>query len=607
MKRAFILTVLLCTLLSQGTKVQAAGMFNMFYSGAAGTAPFVYPDQQAMDFVIDEMKTWQGHGIELTEDDIRLAVENNVRDTLCQNKVTTDTGNRIVFVTGGAAEGESCLGLQRDILSLLKAEQEAEQLGTDLLTIANGSELAIANEPHRPFEMGRAALLVERTWIGTGSAIIPWDGTADNEVEALEQRIGALTTSTEYDTAMLRYHHGYFRDKREQDPTFMGVTNGIGEALKAIADKLKITGDPLAVGEFATPKLISLGNIALWARGDDLGLLYITPVHFPRLKIERATDYPTMVPGGEKLAYPFSYRGTTIPTDPNIRSPLCSRTVGRYGYLCRTKPEVDPDCAEDVDDGITLVKCSEETTNTESGPKECTDLENLYEDTGEPLADPAGTGQRNPALVPADLSTICTPDTKILYQDDIVSHTCYIGHCLIQSMMEHTLVPNRNTVLVNENTSPYLSCMRADPALGKYMEVPHETPYIFPAYIGHYLAMDFEREYCVKNGTIPHPLAGFCAYRDNRKSNSPDYQQLFDTVLTRKDALDVETDQETFVSLGAAIGERAALDQALVVERKVFGSFAAFVQQVADLFMELKKAPITTTPCPWTGPFRPAP
>jgi hypothetical protein len=56
------------------------------------------------------------------------------------------------------------------------------------------------------------------------------------------------------------------------------------------------------------------------------------------------------------------------------------------------------------------------------------------------------------------------------------------------------------------------------------------------------------------------------------------------------------------LSLATIIGQRAAGEQAHQVERKVFASLATLVQQTADLILELKRAPLTQSACPWTGP-----
>ncbi|MFA5799372.1 MAG: hypothetical protein WC840_00245 [Candidatus Peribacteraceae bacterium] len=598
MSRLLVAIAFSALLLPQAGSAQSS-LFELVYKEAKRANPD-YLSEQLIEFVGVEMQTWRGSGIWLSSDDIKYAIEKN-QSALCKDK-TTIAGTPIQFVMGGNISGESCIGLQGDILSLIASEQEAEQLGADLLTIANGSELALSNEPHRPLEMGKMAMLLKRTWVGSGGAVIPWDGTADSEVQTLDSALAALTPA-DLDKAILRFHHGYFRDQREADPAF-SVVAGVGDALRAIANKLRITGDPTMVGEFATPKLKVTPNVALWARKDDLGILWVYPMHFARGTIERAGEYPVMVENGETLAYPFSYKGSTPPTDPEIRSPLCSRSLGRFGYLCRPQPPFDEDCTRPGSDGITLVKCSEKTTETESSPKACADLENLYSDTGGPLEDPDNPAHVSPDLELADLEGICAPDTKVLYQDSVASNTCYIDHCLIQSMRRHTLIPNRNTVLLNEATSPFLACIRRDPQLGRYTEIAHPTPFAFPPYIGHLLTIDYEREYCVKNGNAPHPLAGYCAYRSSRRSNSPDIMQFFTAAAMNIEAQEVAEDQDTVLSAAANIGERAALEQSATVQRKVFGSLASFVQQVADLLLELKNAPLTKTPCPWTGPFK---
>ncbi len=598
MKRLSIAIVLMTILLPQ--EVAATSLYDTFYKEAEASGLRVHPTEQITQFVIDEMKTWHQTGIQLTPDDVTAAMADNLA-TLCGNKFDVES-NSIQFIYGGTGDGESCMALRDDIVSLVQSEQEIDDMGTTLLTIADGAELASANEPHRPVEMGKAALLLKRVWIGTGAGIIPWDTAWDSDANNLDAKVAALSPE-DLEKAILRFHHGYYRDQREADPAFAGIANDVRDALQQLANTMGIADDPSLLGEYATPILPGTPNVAFWARKDDIGLMWVYPTHFFRLKIKRADEYPKIVTDGERLAYPYSYEGSTPPTDPKYRTPLCSRMMGRYGYLCRPMPQPAKDCVAPGDTGISLVMCSEEATQTEVGPKACTDIEKLFDDNGESLTDPADPAKINPALSPADLDTICDPDKKILYQDDITSHSCYISQCLIQSMNTHTLVPNRNTVVLNEATSPYLACIRTDPQLGKYMEVPHFVPYSFPPYVGHLLTNDYEREYCVTNGNAPHPIAGFCKYRESRKASMPDFQPVFWTMNTTDDLDQVAANQEGILSDAAGIGERAALEQSTGVQQKVFGAIAAFIQQVADLLLQLETAPLTKTPCPWTGPF----
>lgn len=575
-------------------------MFDIFFDDAKRTKINVYPSQKVKKFIVDEMQDWEGNGIQLVSGDINAAVDNKTatdnNDGLCQNKVDA-SGNDLEL------SQEKCADLRDAILSLVKDEEQADALGDDLIAAANGSELATADEPHRPVKMGTLSLLIKRVWSGTGVSIIPWDGTADSEVSTLEGALNGLSPD-ELEEAVLRYHHGYFRDQREADPRFSGIANSVGNALSQIASKLSINGEPKDTGEFATPKL-QVKNVALWARKDDLGIQWVYPEHSLRLKVKRADQYPSLFQGAGSgmLAYPFEFEGTTAPTDAGLKSPLCSRTTGVHGYLCHPVSLTTPECNNDAPDTINLVLCSKKTKQTVAGPDACSDFKDLFLDDGQPILDPNDSARINPNLTQADKAKVCSPDTKILYQDDISAHACYISLCVAQSMSGHTLVPNRNTVVTNEATSPYLSCIRADPQLGLYSESAVKSPFPLPAYVGDKLVQDFEREYCLKNGDAARPTLGDCIFKTDQVANSPSIAQ--ERVMYRivTEASQVAQDQDAFLSLASAIGQRAALDQTVLMEQKLFASVAQFIQQMADLFLELKRAPVTTVACPWTGPF----
>ncbi len=584
-------------------------LFDLFYDEVRQALPNTKPPERIAKFVVEEMRFWGDRGIQLTVDDIDLAIAGTLviadGDGLCENQ-TDVSGKPYEFTPGGVSIPGSCLALQSDILALLTAEEDAEQLGADLMTLANSSELAVADEPHRPLNMGKYAMLIKHVWSGTGSAIIPWEGKADSEFVALDSSLKALSPA-DLDKAVLRFHYGYFRDKREADPRFSGIVDSIGADLKQIADKLNITGESNASSVFTTPKLAAR-NVALWARKDDIGLLWIYPTHAFRLNLSAANRYPEFSANGDNLAYPFEYAGAVPPSGQGIMSPLCSGLIGRQGYLCRPQQGTVKNCENTgAVASITLVKCSEKITETSSGPAICPGFEKLFSDTGVPLEDPGSPGQLNPALKQADIATICSPGKKVLYQDDITSNACYIGLCLLQSMSGHTLVPNRSPVVMNEAASPYLACIRPDPELGLYTEIAEDSPYPLPEYLVQFLVRDFERQYCSKNGDAPQALLGLCVYNDNEDAALPIQNPLTNAQTTASLHQLLTERGNDFNSIAASIGLRASLDQSIELERKMFGKLAHFVQHIANLLLELKRAPLTQSACPWTGAFPSSP
>ena len=282
MKRvtSFLLAVLILL-----PETGSASVFDLFFDDVKSRSQHDYPTNQILDFVINEMRNWGSNGIALTRDDVKAALAGtlwtNNNDGLCQQKVDT-AGADLIFTQGSEEKG--CMGLRDAIVSLVQSEKEADLLGDDLLMAANGAELSIADEPHRPVAMGTLSLLLKRVWSGTGAGMIPWDGSADTQVDALDMALSGLDPE-DLEKVILRFHFGYFRDLDEQDPRFSGIGTGVQTALQNIASALDITGSGAMVGQFITPKLKKTKNVAFWARKDDLGIQWIYPAHFTRFEI----------------------------------------------------------------------------------------------------------------------------------------------------------------------------------------------------------------------------------------------------------------------------------------------------------------------------------
>ena len=584
-----------------------ASTFDLFYEATENETQTNDLMPGLVDFVIREMEHWHTNGIVLTRADIDAALQGKLwapdGSGLCQNKSSMN-GVPYTFIVGGNDSAGACAGLLHDIESLINAEREISSLGTDLLGIAGGTEASIADEPGHAVDMAAMALVLRRVWSGTGSAVIPWDGSADGELQALDGSLSGLSEE-ELDKAIIRFRHGLFRDQRENDPRFSGIATQVETGLQDLANRLGITGNPRQVGVFAVPKLRQTKNVAVWIRKDDVGLLYVYPTHFPRFSIEQADEYPEISQTGSgTLAYPFEYTGSTPPSGPAIDSPLCSRMVGRQGYLCRPLSDPGENCpSPNASDRITLVKCDDKVFITQSGPRICPDFRKLFENDPN-LTDPANPGELNPNLKLTNTGSICSPEKKVIYQDDIESHACYIGFCLLQSMTGHTLIPNRSPAVINEATSPYLACIRPDPQLGLYTEFVENSPYPVPEYLGTFLGRDFQRQYGATTGNAPQPLPGFCQYDDNLNAALPLNLFSANEQHALEESRSVQYRQEMMNLVAGLAGQRASIDQSIELQRKVFAKLANFIQQTASLLLELKNAPLTKTACPWTGQFK---
>ncbi|HRH92899.1 MAG TPA: hypothetical protein PKV72_00015 [Candidatus Peribacteria bacterium] len=590
---------------------RAQSMFDQFFDNAYElTRRPQIPGNKIIDFAVHEMEDWKGDGVLIYPSDVEAAITGDVF-VLCSDKLSFHSLKPLEFDVGGLEQNGGCKALQSAIMSVVDTEMDIEKLGDMLTTVANGGMLAEADQPNRPANVGFATLLTTRIWTATGTTILAWPDAANDIItDKLDKEMAEDGVS---DELLWKYQNGYFRNDREADPVVSswnldGDNDGytVGMALKEVADALNIKASYYKkTGEFVVPKL-QAKNVGLWARADDIGLMWIYPDHFTRMKeIKEADDYPEYKNGGDQLAYPWTYAGNAnFSGMPEIKSPLCSRSAGRLGYLCRNVPEPVENCANpDNENDMNLIRCDEQERTTVDGPEICPEITALFKDDGTPLWDPSDPRFLNPALSPADVNHICDPENRVMYKDEIEAHACYIAYCVAQSHSGHTLVSNRSPNVVGEATSPYLACMRQDPHLGLYAELAQMTPFALPSYIGHSLAQEYEREYCAITGLPPHPLAGFCQYRENRRANSPLYT-LGSTTDNAKDELEnVREDQSIYLGDAVAIGQRMALDQWLPVQKKMVATIAQSIDETATLLRELARAPLTKTPCPWTGPF----
>jgi hypothetical protein len=551
---------------------------------------------QIEKFIIEEMRHWGETGIVITKEDIVATKKGDFR-TLCTEKKDIN-GEKIDFALGAPVEEGSCLGLAHDLLLFLEREKNALDLGQDLLLLAGGDELAVSDEGGRPIDLPSTVDALQRIWSGTGSSLV---ASLDSVNEQLDELKSALTSDQKnINRIVMRYHFGYFRDKREADHRFEDDGEEVGEKLQAIADGLlpQITGDQSKKGDVAIKLFRDLG-VVLWIRKDDLGLHFLYPLSFEYPELLPAGDYPVFSVDHPTVAYPFGY--TDAPVTESLFTPLCHRTTAARGFLCRPLPTGEPLCQQPTDSKkLSLIECPLQPQATQKDA--CSTDADLRLDTGEPLFAGDDHSKLNPALQKVDLKTLCTPDTKVVYPDTILSHACYARECLTQSMSGHTLIPGRNPTLVDQAASPFLACSREDPRLGLSSEMPTKIFLRLPRYTGYELVRSFEQAYCGINGDAPNPLLGLCApFNDDSSRVQADGMEYI-TKLSREffEGIQNRSDLE---ALASAIGKQASMKESSEVTRTLFLSFASILHEISSLFEELVKAPLTTTPCPWTGSF----
>ncbi len=553
------------------------------------------PSKQVETFVLEEMRQWGEHGIVLTKEDLLFAQQGNFRALCSEKKDVND--KEITFVSGGPSEKGSCLGLVSDLTTLLSRERDVLHLADDLLFLSSSDELAIADEAGRPLDIASTSDTLQRIWSGTGgmhSLDLPESATP--KIDALESALSAQ--KDDLLRIVLRYHFGYFRDARERDRRFQDDGASIGDALKELAQALNIEGDQTKKGDRGVHVFSSLG-VVLWVRQDDLGLHFITPLAFEYPLLERGGKYPVLNAQHPFVAYPFGYIDT--PTDRSLETPLCLRSTGAFGFLCRSSVASLSSCAVPSDrSSVSLIECPQ--VNPALLSDVCDTDVDFREDTGDVLLDPTTPSRLNPRLPRIAPSSLCTPELSVLYGDSILSHICYTRACLDTSLRDHSLIPGRNPTLVDEMSMPFLACMRDDPRLGLGAEIPTTIVLRLPRYTGYELVKRMEQLYCGMNDSAPNPLLALCSPANDDEKRVQSNQLEYATTLSRE-FTEGKRNREDIESLASALGKQASAEQSTEVLRTLFLSLAGTLNETASLFQELQNAPLTTTPCPWTGGF----
>lgn len=592
MKRLLILIGMVSALVPASGLAQS--LYDMLYEEAGYALFNVEPTKEVADYVIKAMKEWgkdRGiNGITITTTDMTYAQQWELQK-LCENKKDAQGKPLQEFLYG------NCTLLASDIRSLIEAEREVQQLANDLFALES---TAMIDEPRPMANVALTATAVRRLWTGTGGELAGWPDSEPvrQAFQRLESTLGGSTA--DMDAIVYRFRFGVFRDTREDDPRLRDYGNNVKEALLNLAGELGIDGDPTDTGEFATPPL-AIKNVVLWARKDDLGLTWAYPLHYPRFRIKLADEYPAFATGGDKLAYPFAYTGALEPDDTDLwKNPVCARTAGVQGFLCRTHEIESPQgcVTTSTENTIQLSRCDVRRETTLS-PTLCSGSL-LFNDRNQTLQEIDEQADKLQTM------SACSPDKKVLYKDEISGHACYISDCLAQSLKDHTLTGGRNPVVSLEMASPFLGYQKPDPQLGIFAEMntAASRPDL-PPYIGVDLVREFDREICAQLGLAPHALAGYCTYADKGRYASTLLLLSQQAASAFQEAGDLSIDQENIEALAASIGLKASLDQSLPMYRSLTHSLSQVVQAIADLFAQLERAPPPINACPWTGPLEP--
>lgn len=596
MRKLLLRSAAFMLLLTAATPSHAQSFFNLYqsiYAQASDALRFqadVSPE--IMEYVIRVMGERRRNPLQISEEDVRNAMR-GLQTEACRRPA------------GEEIAGEECNKFVADIRYLVETEKQTQQFADDLLALANSSELTASDEHHRPVSFGQNTAAFVSIWTGTGAQMTPWPEEAD---DAFDNLVSALRSEEQdLDAIVLRYHFGLLRMTREEEAGFTALTqygSATRSALEELAQALRINADNIGkpeLAEYATPNLSGIPNLALWAREDDIGLSWIYPISIPRIDIAVPSEYPVFYPNGENLSYPFRYKADALPDLPDdvrekLKSPLCSRVSGRYGYLCRSveeQPGNCPDAGDTNEFSIRLMICDEQEQTVNPGPDVCSDpdlLEKLH----------ISRDGNEISVARGQVPPVCTPGTETTFESSFVTNACFTGLCLKQSMSGHSLIGGRSPIAQMESTAPYLSCILPDPKLGMLSEMPPVSATVIPQYLGHELVAMFDREMCSQTGNSP-AISTLCQYRASRRLALPLQTLPLNYLWNDEQFARSVRAQDSLRAAAPSIGLQYGINQAVPMYEKMVLSLSQGIDAIAELFLELKDAPLSSATCPWSG------
>jgi hypothetical protein len=190
---------------------------------------------------------------------------------------------------------------------------------------------------------------------------------------------------------------------------------------------------------------------------------------------------------------------------------------------------------------------------------------------------------------------VCQIGLQTTYDNTIGNNLCYLNSCL-GLMSDHNIVPGRAPRTVGDESYPYASCMRPDPAFGTVLELPAAESWAPPPYRPAELLKQMDQALCV--GLAPQNPPALCAFSINDGLNQTRNRydgigsNILDQTAERADAM--QGLQDMSEALGFRMGTRLYVDYL----QKKGETLQQIIQGAATLLGNFPKVRFPTVMCP---------
>jgi hypothetical protein len=513
-----------------------------------------------------------------------------------------------------------CQSAYDAIRKIAERETATLRLGRRLQVTATHYEEPISSFSVQPSELSAAYLEVLQVWgipLNASSTSLPQlrllslgnDEETMMLLQSLDGTLQSLPREEQRTAAVWRYQYGLSFVEQKSAATDPDRQSGPGterqylfarppDVERSLRDLrnavVRKVDPPLLAGEIAMALLPLRENVFAWAYvrdgskdvpGEDalplqdVGLRWDTALNpvLPSL----LADENTAIVGG---TYP----------PPPVRSPegdalaaggsgLCDSLSGRQGFLCSTRTRRTMgtgSCLEPPpppkDNTIILSPCSPPSSSTGA---------NALRDICKQLRSSSSASSAQP----------CQPGGEASYPYTVIGHACFVRECA-ERTYGHTVIPKRDPLVAQEDTSPWDHCREPDPE-PEPLKIPAAAALpVFPAYNPEARAKELLLQYCQSRGRPPTLPPVLC-------QTSPSASLALTNVMAAFTGLSLTREWDTHAQeeyLEAA--EAQGLDRGTTLEREYLRLVSAAIngtlRTTVDVLRQMAMNTFPTAMCP---------
>jgi len=196
------------------------------------------------------------------------------------------------------------------------------------------------------------------------------------------------------------------------------------------------------------------------------------------------------------------------------------------------------------------------------------------------------------------LPQVCSPICLSRYENTIGNNLCFAGQCLEQSLEWHRMIPGRMSLIANDESFPYDSCINPDPSLGN-VKVPPIIPKVkLPLHRPEAIMQKLDEILCQLNGFPARMPPSLCSFDERRRFDVPLAQflpQISSLLQQASDYLEAVLGVQHIASgIGSQLGTRLLSDYLEGGSRM----FADVMQMANELIDDLETIEFTQNMCP---------